>query len=129
MPFTIEWDNKEKGIIFTALDDPWTWGDFIDSHKKAGEMAQSVDYDVYLIADMRMTLKRPMGGFKQKREAISHLPENIRANIFIGFPNQEGRLDITIGRFFTHLIGIKMEMHVVEGMEAAYQLIEELRNR
>lgn len=129
MPYTIEWDDKEKGIIFTSLDDPWTWDDFVASHREAGEMAQSVDYDVYLIADMRLSLKRPMGGFKHKREAVSHLPENIRANIFIGFPNQEGKLDIIIGRFFTCLMGIKMEMYVVESMEEAYQKIEDLRNQ
>ncbi len=129
MSYTIEWDDKEKGIIFTALEDPWEWEDFIGSHRDAGQMAQSVDYDVYLIADMRMSLKRPMGGFKHKREAVSYLPENIRANIFIGFPDQEGRLDITLGRLFTRLIGIDMEMHVVESMEEAYALIDELRKK
>jgi hypothetical protein len=129
MAFTTEWDDKEKGIIFTALEDPWTWDDFIGSHKAVGELAQTVDYDAYLIADMRMTLRRPMGGFKHKREAVAYLPENVRANIMIGFPNQEARLDVAIGRFFTRLMGITTEMFIVESTEEAYQLIEELRTQ
>jgi hypothetical protein len=129
MSYIAEWDDKEKGIIFTALEDPWTWDDFIESYKAIGELAQTVDYDVYMIADMRMTLRRPTGGFRHKRQAVSHLPKNLRANIMIGFPDQEARLDVSLGQFLSRLVGVNMEMLFVESTEEAYQLIEELRKK
>jgi hypothetical protein len=129
VPYFAEWDDKEKGIIFTGLEDPWTWDDFIAVHKAVGEMAQSVDYDVYWIADMRLSLKRPLGGFKHKREAISYLPENVRANIMLGFPNQEAILDVAIGQFLSRFLGVRTALLFVESPEAAYRLIDDLRKK
>lgn len=129
MAYLAEWEDKEKGIIFTALEDPWTWDDFIDVHKTVREMAQSVDYDVYWIADMRLSLNRPLGGFRHKRKAITYLPENVRANIMLGFPNQEARLDVAVGQFLSRFLGVRITLLFAESPEAAYLLIEELRKK
>ncbi len=82
MAISVKWYDKDKTIIVTKLEDPWTLDDFIEARKKWHRMIKNVSYYVPIILDLSATFDPPAGVLRQFI-AIHRTPHPRQGHVFV----------------------------------------------
>ncbi len=64
MPFSIQWDNADKTIIYVRYE-RWSWDDFYNAVKESSNLSSTVEHQVDIIAHL-------VDGIIPKGSAFSH---------------------------------------------------------
>lgn len=126
---TYTWFNEDKSILLcTYPENEWTWNDFHAAFHVQNEMIDSVSHPkVHVIVDTRTSRWLPKGG---------SLLSGIRKLTSLKHPRQGHTVIVgakgmvaTIARIVTNMMGEqKQEIHLVDSMEEAEQIIANLNH-
>lgn len=82
MGIQVKWNDKNKTVIETTFEDPWTLEEFMNARKKWHRMIKSVDYHVPIMFNMSKTYEPPTG-FMRQFIAIHRTPHPRQGHIYI----------------------------------------------
>lgn len=122
MAISVKWYDKDKTIIVTKLDDPWTLDDFIEARKKWHRMIKNVSYNVPIILDMSSTFEPPQGVLRQFI-AIHRTPHPRQSHVFVfGLNPMYEKLS---QHLFDGAVDESKQVRLVESMDEAVKACQE----
>lgn len=124
------WYDDEKTIILITLPEEWTWTAFDEMGDAVQAMIGTVEHDVYQIFDLRASEKLPANPLQYSRRAFTRdVAPNTRMTIGVGLsPYVKSILD-AIRRIMPSAVITRWNLHLVNTLEAAEELIEQDKQR
>ncbi len=114
MPFSIQWDNTDKTIIYVRYEH-WSWDDFYNAVKESSNLSSTVDHQVDIIAHL-------VDGIIPKGSAFSHSGSALKQD-----NNRLGLIVVvTSSRFILSLM--QVSSRIVPGWQTKYRMSDTLEN-
>lgn len=124
MPFTHEWYNDEKKVIYSQVIGAWTWDEYIGQLDTISAMLDEVDHPVILLGDFSQSGPAPKGIITRMSQITT----------IFGHPNFDQFIVVAISswmgkngaQIFSRVFGA---LDSVDTLEQAEELIRERINR
>ncbi len=108
MPFSIQWDNPEKTIIYVRYE-RWTWDDFYNAVKASSDLSLTVEHPVDIIAHLADSVIPQGSAFSHSGAALKQ--DNQRLGLIVV---------VTSNRFILSLM--QVSSRVIPGWQNKYRI-------